>query len=458
MRVVLISTYELGRQPFGLASPAAWLREAGMHVRALDLSRERLDASVVREAGLVGFYLPMHTATRLALPVIDHVRALAPSATLCAYGLYAAVNADQLRERGVAHVLGGEFEEDLTEIARATAEGRAPRVTGSRAPAGRPVVPRFTFRVPARDGLPSLDRYAALRRGNGSRTVTGYTEASRGCRHLCRHCPVVPVYAGQFRVVPVEVVLADVRQQVAAGARHITFGDPDFLNGIGHARAVVAGLAREFPGLTYDVTIKVEHLVRYDAELPRLRETGCVLVTSAVEAVDEEVLRALAKGHTRVDAERAISSCRAAGLPIAPTFVAFTPWTTREGYLDLLEWIARQDLVEDVAPIQLALRLLIPEGSRLLELDDVRMRVGAFDARTLSYGWQHDDPGVGRLRQDVERLVAASVREPRAQVFDRIWTLAAESAAASGVTPRPGLLPTVRQRTEIAYLDEPWYC
>ena len=39
VRVALISTYEMGRQPFGLASPAAWLRRAGAQVTALDLSR-----------------------------------------------------------------------------------------------------------------------------------------------------------------------------------------------------------------------------------------------------------------------------------------------------------------------------------------------------------------------------------------------------------------------------------
>jgi radical SAM superfamily enzyme YgiQ (UPF0313 family) len=457
MRVVLISTYELGRQPFGLASPAAWLREAGMAVRLLDLSREALDERAVRDAALVGIHLPMHTATRLALPVIDRVRALAPSVALCAYGLYAPVNAGLLRRRGVGHVLGAEFEQDLVDIARAVAEGREAGVTVP-GPHDRPTVARLSFRVPARDGLPPLDRYAALRSGDGPRRVTGYTEASRGCKHLCRHCPVVPVYDGQFRIVPVDVALADIRQQVAAGARHITFGDPDFFNGIRHARAVVSGLAREFPGLTYDVTIKVEHLVRYTPELPLLRDTGCALITSAVESVDDEVLRVLAKGHTRADAERAVAACRAVGVPLAPTFVPFTPWTTREGYLDLLEWIAGQDLVEHTAPIQLALRLLIPGGSRLLEVDEVRRRVGPLDARALAHPWQHDDPAIDRLQRDIERLVAASAREPRARVFDRVRALAEERLATGEPRQRPGIPPTVRRRSEIAYLDEPWYC
>src|SRR3972149_9838662 len=104
--------------------------------------------------------------------------------------------------------------------------------------------------------------------GQGELRTVGYTEASRGCKHLWRHCPIVPIYEGRFRIVQREVVLADIRQQVEAGARHITFGDPDFLNGPGHALAVARGLHAEFPGLTFDVTAKIEHLLRHRDRLP----------------------------------------------------------------------------------------------------------------------------------------------------------------------------------------------
>ena len=108
----------------------------------------------------------------------------------------------------------------------------------------------------------------------------GYTEATRGCKHLCRHCPVVPVYRGAFRIVQQDVVLEDIRQQVAAGAEHITFGDPDFFNGPGHAIPIVEALHREWPALTYDVTIKMEHLLKHRELLPVLKATGCLFVTS----------------------------------------------------------------------------------------------------------------------------------------------------------------------------------
>ena len=447
MRALLISTYDLGRQPFGLASPAAWLREAGVDVVCADLANEKLNADAVRSADVVAFFLPMHTATRLALPVIDTVRAMNPAARLVAYGLYAPLNADLLRARGVTDVLGGEFEEDLVHACLAGAR------TEVHAREGGSHVPRLRFRVPARDLLPPLTQYATLQVGTERRTA-GYTEASRGCKHRCRHCPIVPVYNGLFRVVQQDVVLADVRAQVAAGARHITFGDPDFFNGVTHATAIVEAFGREFPGVTYDVTIKIEHLLKHAEVLPVLRRTGCAFVTSAVESLDDEVLGKLEKGHTRGGFERAVQLCRAQALVLVPTFVAFTPWTTLEGYLELLRTIDTLDLVDHVAPIQFAIRLLIPEGSRMLELSEVRSCIRHYDPRSLAHIWMHPDPRVDALQRDVERVVGVTLSADRREVFGHVWTLAHTHAGV--VTPsrdHAGI-----SRATIPYLTEPWYC
>lgn len=476
--VLLVSTYDMGRQPFGLASPAAWLEEAGIEVVCADLSRERLKSEAIQRASLVGFFLPMHTATRMALPVIDRVRRVNPEATLVAYGLYAPLNADLLRERGVQHILGGEFEQDLRDISLQclTSGGGLSRHPGVAAAHEAPELPaesrdtstslsvvlspskdelrlpRLEFRVPSRAKLLPLARYVSLQAGE-TRKTTGYTEASRGCKHRCRHCPIVPVYDGRFRIVPVDVVLADVGAQVTDGAQHITFGDPDFFNGIGHARAVLEGFGRAFPGVTYDVTIKVEHLLKHADAIPLLRDTGCAFVTTAVEAVDDEVLRRLEKGHTRVDFERAVELCASAGVPLSPTFVAFTPWTTVAGYLDLLRTIARLGLVEHVAPIQLAIRLLITQGSRLLELPDVRALAPRFDPVSLTYPWKHPDAAVDALHAEVSTIVGVRLNAPRAEVFARIWQAA--HSQAGGVLPE---LPPQTARAAIPYLTEPWYC
>ena len=441
MSCLLVSTYDMGRQPFGLASPAAWLREAGVDVVCRDLSRERLDEQEVRAAHLIGFFLPMHTATRLALPVIDRVRALNPQANLCAYGLYAPLNAGLLREHGVGEILGGEFEEALRALALSRAQ-----------PAQPGGIPRLSFRIPDRSGLLPLARYASLQVGT-ERRVTGYTEASRGCKHRCRHCPIVPVYNGHFRVVPVDVVMADVRAQVGAGARHITFGDPDFFNGIGHARGVLDAFRRDFTGISFDVTIKIEHLLRHADTLPLLRDSGCAFVTSAVEAIDDTILAKLEKGHTRADFERVVRLFDDTGLVLEPTFVAFTPWTTVQGYREMLQTIAQLGLVEHVAPIQLALRLLITEGSRLLELDDVRSLLGRFNPSSLTYPWTHTDRAVDDLQKRAADLVGVHLSAPRSETFAQIWSLAHDVSNE----PVPDL-PIARPRTSVPYLNEPWYC
>src|SRR6266478_70666 len=427
MKIVLISTYELGRQPFGLVSPAAWLRKRGHAVACFDLTRQELDAAAVRSAELIAIYLPMHTATRLACKLIPALQEQNPGAHFCCYGLYAPMNAEYLRSLGGGTVLGGEFEGELVRLAeRLTAartgngetagvdtrgetqkpggsekpqvfEDSALRYRGGdglkRAPTtfvatqAEPMVSmeRLRFEVPDRAGLAPIAKYAHLIvPGDGYRLV-GSTEASRGCKHLCRHCPIVPVYNGVFRIVERDVVLADVRQQVAAGAQHISFGDPDFFNGIRHAMELVEAFHREFPSITYDVTIKVEHLLKHREHLTTLRDTGCLFVTSAVESIDDRVLEFYDKHHTRKDFIECVGLFREVGLLMNPTFVIFSPWTSLESYLDLLQTLLDLELVDNVAPIQYAIRLLIPASSRLLELEDVRELVGEFNQRNLAY-------------------------------------------------------------------------
>src|SRR5450432_1689198 len=443
MKIVLISTYELGRQPFGVVSPAAWLRKRGHEVACFDLTRQELEDGTIRAAGLIAIYLPMHTATRLAAKLIPSLREQNPGAHVCCYGLYAPMNAEYLHGLGVVTILGGEFEAGLARLAeRISVEDRAtkkPSLEGegqqdsaafalryrdSRRQAEPAIsLERLSFEVPDRTGMPALEKYAHLiLPGNGYRVV-GSTEASRGCKHLCRHCPIVPVYNGVFRIVPREIVMEDIRRQVAEGAQHISFGDPDFFNGIGHAIPLVEQFHREFPEITYDVTIKIEHLRKYAEQILELKQTGCLLVISAVESVDDAVLAALEKGHTRADFLQVAGTFRALEMTLHPTFVPFSPWTTVESYLDMLKVIYEQQLTENVAPIQLGIRLLIPEGSRMLELEDIQQAIGPFDRESLVYPWKHADSRVDALSEAVQEIAAAADREKatRTQAFERVW-------------------------------------
>jgi radical SAM superfamily enzyme YgiQ (UPF0313 family) len=459
MRVVLISTYELGHQPFGLASPAAWLREAGARVTCLDLAVERLDEAGIAAADLVAFYVPMHTATRLAASFVERVQRINPNAHLCFYGLYAPVNEEYLRGLGADTILGGEFEEGLVALVERLAANEA-RPSPSRSQSEPAIsLSRQRFLVPDRSQLPALERYAHVKLPGGGSRVAGYTEASRGCKHRCRHCPIVPVYGGRFFVVQPDVVLEDIARQVAAGAQHITFGDPDFFNGPTHAMRIVAELHRRFPDLTYDVTIKVEHLLQHAGHLATLRDTGCLFVTSAVEAVDDRILEIFDKRHTRDDFVRAVSLCHEVGLNLNPTFVTFNPWLTLAGYRDLLSTILELGLVGNVSPIQYAIRLLIPRGSRLLELPLVQEFVGDFDPMALAHPWTHPDPRMDRLHADVLGVVGnQTAEEDRAAIFAKVWELTDAASEAAPSDPFALVASGVLSREPIPHLSEPWYC
>jgi radical SAM superfamily enzyme YgiQ (UPF0313 family) len=454
-QALLVSTYELGRQPFGLASPAAWLREVGVDVDCLDLALEKLDERRVRSADLVAFYLPMHTATRIASRVIPKVRQLNPHAHFCAYGLYAPVNAAFLKKQGIETILGGEFEEGLRDLATRL---RQPRPASRNQSEPLISLGKQKFLVPDRTGLPILEKYAQLILPDGSQRLVGYTEASRGCKHRCRHCPIVPVYDGRFRIVQREVVLSDIRQQVDRGAEHITFGDPDFFNGVGHAIPLVKALHQQYPDLTYDVTIKVEHLLKHADALAVLRDTGCAFVLSAIESVDDGVLEILDKGHTRADFVNVVRLFRKIGLHLVPTFVTFTPWLTLEGYEDLLYLLASLDQVDCVAPIQLAIRLLIPNGSLLLERPEVQAILEPYDECALSYRWTHPDPRVDYLQREVEALVkrGTAAKCTRAEIFQEAWKVLHE-VMQRPLRPLP-LVPPGRNRATVPYLTEPWFC
>jgi radical SAM superfamily enzyme YgiQ (UPF0313 family) len=459
LHVVLISTYELGHQPFGLASPAAWLREAGAQVTCLDLAVERLDEPAIAAADLVAFYVPMHTATRLAASFVERVKRINPSAHLCFYGLYAPVNEEYLRGLGAGTILGGEFEEGLVALVERLSANEIHPFSRAE-PEPTISLTRQRFLIPDRGQLPGLERYAHVKLPGGGSRIAGYTEASRGCKHLCRHCPIVPVYGGRFFIVQPDVVVEDIARQVEAGAEHITFGDPDFFNGPTHAMRIVAELHRRFPRLTYDVIIKVEHLLKHAGHLATLRDTGCLFITSAVEAVDDDILEIFDKRHTREQFVHAVSLCREVGLNLNPTFVTFNPWITLAGYRDLLSTILELDLVGNVSPIQYAIRLLIPRGSRLLELPLVQEFVSDFDPQALAYPWTHPDPRMDRLHADVLAVVGGNqtTAEDRYAIFARVWDLTEAAGRAAPSDPFALTATSVPCREPIPHLSEPWYC
>ena len=444
--VLLVSCYELGHQPLGLAWPKAFLERAGFAPDVVDLALDPLAEVQVRRARVAAIAVPMHTALTIGVRAAERIRRINPACRIVFHGLYALLNADYLRAHGASAVLGGEVEAELVALLTAIDEGREGRAP---APPPRATLARLDFPVPSRTGLQALTRYVSLAHG-GRLVPAGYVEASRGCLHECLHCPIPPVYGGRFFAVSRDVVLEDIRRLVAAGAGHVTFGDPDFLNGPGHARRLVRELHAEFPDVTYDFTAKVEHLLEHRALLPEFAATGCLFVVSAVESLSDIVLANLEKGHSRADVPRALDAVRSAGIALRPTFVPFTPWATLEDYLELLDFVEAEDLLDQVDPVQYSIRLLVPPGSRLLTRAAIRPWLGPLDPAAFTYRWRHPDPRMDGLHRTVSAVVAEGAK------FQQVRSLAAEAAGVSvrsGGARRPA-----PERPIPARLTEPWFC
>jgi radical SAM superfamily enzyme YgiQ (UPF0313 family) len=442
VRVLLLSTYELGHQPLGLAGPAAALRTRGHQVHLVDLAVQPLDQAEVDWAGAVAISVPMHTALRLALEVLARVRDRRPELPVALHGLYAGAAAgnpllgpgDLLVAGEVGPALAGWLDgERVDEPVRVEIGG-----------------PRRRVAPPDRDGLPPLDRYARLLIEGGERRA-GYLEASTGCSHRCRHCPVPVVYHGRTRAVEVGTVLADAAALVKAGAEHLTFGDPDFLNRPAHAMAVVRAVHAAFPDLTFDVTVKVEHVLRHRGLWAEMARSGLVFVVSAFESVDDRVLALLDKGHTRADAVQALAVLRQVGVTPRPSLLPFTPWTTFDQLVDLLDFVALHDLVPDVDPVQYGIRLLLPRGSLLLEAPGpvLAASLAGFDAEALTWRWVSPEPRLDELQRQVARTAEEAAG---GGAYEEVYAV----LAAAGRSGHAG--PAVTRREPGPRLSEAWYC
>ena len=453
--ILLISCYELGHQPHAVAFPMAFLQRAGFVPDTLDISVERLDAAKIEKARFIAISVPMHTALRLGLRVAERIRQINPGARICFYGLYAALNADYLLEQVADYCIGGECEEALVALVEALEAERTEPIDGviQRGMAPRPFLGKLRFPLPVRSTLPPLVEYAKLEQ-NGSSRAAGYVEASRGCLHLCTHCPIPPVYGGRFFIVPREVILEDIRGQVASGATHITFGDPDFLNGPGHALRVVRDLHAEFPRLTFDFTAKIQHILERSDLFPELGASGCVFMISAVESLSDRVLTILDKHHTRAEVEQALAIVRAAGITFRPTWVPFTPWTTRDDYCEILDFVEANVLIDHIDPVQYSIRLLVPPSSYLAEHRDMLPYRGQLDQAAFSYRWVHPDPEMDRLQREVAVLVERGTlqEEDTALTFCRVKALAEERR------PDNVFSSLARDRVRAPRLSEPWFC
>lgn len=458
--ILLVSCYELGHQPLHLATLQRLLNQAGYWPAPVDTAVESLDETTITRARFVAISVPMHTALRLGEQVARRVRALNPQAFICLYGLYALLNADYLLQDTIDAAIGGEYEEPLLHLVNALEQGSRelfiPGVRTRQQESG-PWIQRAPVILPDRASLPALSRYAHLE-VHGEAVLAGYTETTRGCKHTCRHCPITPVYHGHFFAVPAKIVLNDIRAQVAQGARHITFGDPDFFNGPTHAMRIARALHEEFPALTFDATIKIEHLLKQQRLLPELHDLGCAFVVSAVESLNADVLAHLAKDHSREDVARAFDVMDEVGIPLRPSLLPFSPWETLESYLDLLTFFEERHLIEHVDPVHFSIRLLLPPGSSLLDTPEEKPWLDELDAAAYTYRWHHPDPRMDSLHQEVATLVeqAQVAHQEPVVTFFQLKALALQACGQQANAARD--IEQYGQRKVLPHLSESWFC
>lgn len=464
--ILLVSCYELGHQPFHLAALLALLQQAGYAPVPVDTAVEPLTNEVITRARFVAVCVPMHTALRLGQQIALRIRSLNPSAHICFYGHYALLNADYLLQSSVDSVIGGEYEHPLLRLIEALEHGKTAPIDGVEArliapnkpqSSREPWIQRTNFIVPQRQQLPPLESYARLEI-DGRTLLAGYTETTRGCKHTCLHCPITPIYRGRFFALPAEIVLADIRVQVAAGARHITFGDPDFFNGPTHALRITRALHQQFPDVTFDATIKIEHLLKQQHLLPELKHLGCAFIVSAVESINDTVLRQLDKGHTSTDVSEAFALLEQIGIPLRPSLLPFSPWETLESYIALLNFFAERHLIEHVDPVHFSIRLLVPPGSALLTAPDSHQWLGELDAPAYSYRWQHPNPHMDELQRNVATLVEqAELRQ--ASPIETFFSIKALALAATGKDMCiADAVQSYGRAKVLPHLTESWFC
>tara|TARA_B100000029_G_scaffold467606_1_gene503965 strand:+ start:83 stop:844 length:762 start_codon:yes stop_codon:yes gene_type:complete len=253
--------------------------------------------------------------------------------------------------------------------------------------------------------------------------------------------------------VPLDVVLADVGQQVDAGARHITFADPDFLNGPRHAARVAEALHARWPDVTFDFTAKIEHLVQRGDVLGDLVVCGATFVISAVESLSDHVLQVLDKGHSRADVENALQRCRDAGLPMRPTWVPFTPWASLDDYHDILRFVVERQLVRHIDPVQFSIRLLVPPGSLLEQHEEFLPHRQELDEENLSWGWVHPDDRMDHLAKEVAKIVERSAEKSQSPV-----ETFREIADAAGCDLMDESLESLVDSRPAPRMTEDWFC
>ena len=103
------------------------------------------------------------------------------------------------------------------------------------------------------------------------------------------------------------------------------------------------------------------------------------------------------------------------------------------------------DLVGSIDPVQYGVRLLLPEGSLLLDHPDLAPHVGPWDAERSTYTWSTPDPAVDALQQRIAEI--ADSEDAPVELYARVRD-------AAGAAP----VDLTRVTTGRPRLTETWFC
>ena len=202
----------------------------------------------------------------------------------------------------------------------------------------------------------------------------------------------------------------------------------------------------------------MEHLLKHRALIPEFAALGCRFIISAVESLSDTVLTRLAKDHTRADVLEALQIVRAAKIPLRPSLVPFTPWTTLDDLVDLFDFVEKEELIDHLDPVQYTIRLLIPPGSLFLTEPGMAPYLGPLVQERFTYEWTHPDSRMDLLQKEMSREVEAATGadEDPAVIFDRLREQVAATREGRAVRSLHSAVDPNRPKPP--RLTEPWFC
>jgi len=377
LKILLLSFYDLGKQPKIISELHKKLDNGSNQIDIVDYSIEEKNLTL-DNYDVLGIYASMHTASVLAE---QYLRDRKLPNKLFVFGLYANVFSEMFSNFQSIHSFDSDELESLLEVQ---------------------LNPNYSFKhsVPDRTILPSITDYSHIVDGSNN-LIAGSVETTYGCKHECTHCPVPIEFKGMFKTFGTEKIITDVTNQVEEGAKHISFNDPDFFNGPKHALKILQLLNEKHPSITYDSTIKVEHILKYPDYFQELKNLNMLFVISAFETTNDHVLNILQKNHSFNDLNKAVELSLENNIDIRPTWMPFSPWTEQNDLISIIKLIENYKLRETVDPIQLTIKLLVPKNSLILKRPEMKEYLLDYDPASFSYAWQYKFPNIDNIQNEL---------------------------------------------------------